>query len=190
MDKDSETRKALQEQLKYQRDEMKAFDARFGWSSVTSLSLIVFIAANAFHDPVAKNAGDVWNRLILLAFAAGGLGAFLGVVAQTSAGMLYNYTPWPKKAREEMGTTGLLWVTNIADFKNADEFVKTYEGLGDGDIVRARMEEVWRTARVLEDRDGALRKARAWTLALGLCALFVAIEVLIIKGNIVFNWFH
>lgn len=187
--KDSEADKALKEQLKYQRDEMKAFDNRFGWSSLTSLSLIVFIAANAFHDPIAKNAGDVTNRLILLFATVLGFASFMVVVAQTSTGMLYNFTPWPRKAREDMGTTGLLWISNVAEFKTADEFASAYSLLEDDTVQRARMEEVWRTARVLEDRDGALRKARFWTLMLSLCALFVAIMALIIKGNIAFTWF-
>ncbi len=190
MTKYSGAHNALKEQLVYQREEIKAFDARFGWSSLTALSLIVFIGANAFHDPIVRNAGDVWNRLFLLAATTLGLAAFLVAVAKTMDGVLYNLTPRLQNVHGKMCNTGLLSVPTIAAFKTVDDFAETYGSLDDDAIEQARVEEVWRTANVLAYLNQSLRAARVATMVLGGCALFVAVEALITKGNIIFEWYR
>ena len=190
MDQESESKKTAKDQLKYQRDELKAFDTRFGWSSVASIGLIIFISTNAFHEKPPTDWGGFWNRVVLLVATLTGFAAFFMSSANTILGMLSDFTPWAKKARNDMGTTGLLWTRNISECKTADDFVIAYQSQDDAAIERSRLEEIWRTATVLEDRERALLSARFWILILGGAAMIVGLEVLIIKGNITIPGAH
>ncbi len=179
---------ALDEQLRYTRDQYKWLDSRFAWSTAASLFLVYFMSVNAV-SPVrfGSHNGPFWEYIIAVLF---GSGFFLLSLMQAAVGMSVSFSPWSRKSRKAVNCTSFMWTRNAADHQTAATFVSEITSLDETAVREAKAQEIWRLSVLNEQKQGMLMWARLSVVGLGLCAFMFAIAVLPISGSLKLDLFR
>ncbi len=180
--------KALDEQLRYTRDQYKWLDTRFAWSTAASFLLVYFMSVNTV-SPVRFGSydGPFWEYVIAVVF---GSGFFLLSLMQAAVGMSVSFSPWSRKNRRAISCTSFMWMRNAADHQTAATFVSEIMSLDETAVREAKAQEIWRLSGRNEQKQGMLMWARISTVGLGLCAFMFAIAVLPISGFLKLDLFR